>query len=117
MTEPKSPSSSNPSDRKPRGCLGALVRLSWLAVGNGALFVLTLVISKSGRLSALDALYWVVVAGMVALRYIDITRLGGLTMDCGPATLRDWRRYVVSLLGTAAVLWVSAHTFLIPLMR
>lgn len=117
MTEPKSLTTSNPSDREPKGCLGAIVRLSWLAVGSGALFVLTLVIGKSGRLSALDALYWVVVAGMIALRHIDITRLGGLTSDCGPATLRDWRRYVVRLLGTAGVLWVSAHTFLIPLLR
>jgi len=117
MAEPKSPSSSIPSEREPKGCLGAMVRLSWMAVGSGALFVLTLVISKSGRLSALDALYWVVVAGMVALRHIDITCLGGLTLDCEPATLRDWRRYVVRLLGAAALLWVSAHTFLIPLMR
>lgn len=117
MTRAEFPHSPQDAPREPTGCLGALVRLSWLVFGNGVLFVLALKIVRLGRFSVFDALYWAVVVGMIGLRYYDITRLGGLTTSCMPATLRDWRRYVLGLVGTAAVLWVSAHTFLIPLMR
>jgi hypothetical protein len=88
-----------------------------MVFGFGVLFVLVLKIVRSGRFSAFDALFWAVVAGMIGLRYFDITRLGGLTSSCEPATLRDWRRYALGVVGVTAVLWISAHTFLIPLMR
>lgn len=117
MTQSESPTSSLTSPRGPAGCLGTFVRLSWMVFGFGVLFLLALKIVRSGRFSVLDALFWAVVAGMSGLRHLDITRLGGLTSSCEPATLRDWRRYTLSLVGVAAVLWVSAHTFLNSLMR
>jgi hypothetical protein len=117
MTQSKSPTSPETTPREPTGCLGTFVRLSWMVFGNGVLFVLALKIVRSGRFSRFDALYWAVAAGMIGLRYFDITRLGGLTVSCEPATPRDWRRYALSLVGVAAAAWVSAHTFLTSLMR
>lgn len=117
MKRTESPPSPQDTPREPTGCLGALVRLTWLVFGNGVLFVLALKIVRSEGFSVFDALYWAVVAGIIGLRYFDITRLGGLTTSCTPATLRDWRRYALGLAGIAAVLWVSAHTFLIRLLR
>lgn len=117
MTDSKSPTSPETAPREPTGCLGTFVRLSWMMFGFGVLFFLVMKIVRLGRFSAFDALFWAVVAGMVGLRHFDITRLGGLTASCEPATLRDWRRYALGLVGAAAVLWISAHIFLIPLMR
>lgn len=96
----------------PQGCLGGIVRMFWMLFGNGALALLSFKIAQSGRVSPLDAVFWVLVVAMVALRYIDITRLAGQTTNCERATLRDWRRYLVTLVGIAAAVWALAHTLL-----
>ena len=110
--------SSTPTPvQEPTGCLGVVVRLSWLAVGPALLFALTFKIGDTGRFSALDVLFWIVAVGMVAVRYIDIARLGGQNSNCEPADMRDWRRYVVAV-GLAAVgLWALAHTLLVGFMN
>ena len=60
-------------------------------------------------LSILDIAFWGIVVGLVLIRYIDITRLKGLTTNSEPATLRHWRTYVTKLLVVGAVLWGLAH--------
>jgi hypothetical protein len=112
MAESRSPITPPTSYHESLGCLGALVRLTWMAFGNGALFMLALKIAQSRRVSTLDAVFWAVVVALVALRYLDIIRLGGQTTDGEPANLRDWRRYVVCICGAAVVLWTLAHTLL-----
>ena len=94
------------------GCLPDVVRLLWLMVGNGALFFLTILIAQRRALSALDFAFWATVVGLILIRYIDITRLNGLTKDGEPASLRHWRRYVLFLLLVSAGLWGLAHRVL-----
>jgi hypothetical protein len=91
------------------GCLGAVIRLVWLAVGNAALLFLAVAIAQRRALLALDLTFWAIVVGLVVLRYIDITRFGGLTTDGKPASLQHWRRYLVLLLLVAGGLWALAH--------
>ena len=84
------------------GCLGAVVRLVWLAAGYAALLFLAIFIAHGRGRAALDLVFWAIVLGLVAIRHIDITRLGGLTKDGDPASLQHWRKYVVFLLAVSA---------------
>ncbi|MBK9304438.1 MAG: hypothetical protein IPM94_11255 [bacterium] len=117
MADSRIPSSSPVPTPEPTGCLGVIVRLSWLAIGPALLFALTFKIGDTARFSGLDILFWVVAAGMVVVRYLDIARLGGQTANCEPAGMRDWRRYAVAVPVVAGVLWALAHTLLVGFMR
>jgi hypothetical protein len=91
------------------GCLAGLVRFIWLIAGNGALCLLIIFIFEEKAASGLDVAFWTIVASLIAVRYIDITRLNGLTSDGEPATLQHWRRYALVLLAIAGTGWALAH--------
>lgn len=98
-----------PPQPAPTSVLGVIFRLTWMAYGNLALALLTVLIAQAGALSALDVAFWGVVGVLVSVRYIDVTRLGGLTAEGEPASLRHWCWYTGYLLGASAVLWAFAH--------
>ena len=77
--------------------------------GNVIIFFLCLKIFQKNGFSILDAAFWVTVAAMVLVRYIDITRFNGQTSDNQPATLAHWRKYILLLLAVSAAMWVLAH--------
>jgi hypothetical protein len=89
-----------------------LVRLIWMMFGNGALIICIGVIAahKGSFLSVADAVFWVVVLALIWLRYVDITRMKGMTVFAQPATLSHWKRYVCLLLGFSLAAWAAAHT-------
>jgi hypothetical protein len=93
----------------PIGCIGLVVRMIWLLAGNAALLMMAILIFQKRGISFLDAGFWAIVAVLVLLRYMDITRLKGLTSNSEPATLKHWRSYVVKLLLASLALWVMAH--------
>ncbi|MFA4948150.1 MAG: hypothetical protein WC674_06525 [Candidatus Krumholzibacteriia bacterium] len=97
------------TEPEPIGCFGLVVRMIWLLAGNAALFMLAILIFQKRDFSALDAGFWAIAAALVLIRYIDITRLNGLTSNSEPATLKHWRIYVVRLLVASAALWGLAH--------
>lgn len=90
-----------------RGCLPALVRLIWIF---GAILLvyagLFIAQRKGGVLADLGLLALTLI--VVLVRYLDIKYLKGETMDNKPATLRDWRRYAVTMLAAAGVLYAVA---------
>ncbi len=90
---------------------GCLVRFFWMLVGNMALFFLAILVAQYEpfKLSLRDAVFWAVVALMMAARFVDIRHLDGVTTEGEPATQSDWTRYVARLLGGAAVVWLVAH--------
>ena len=90
---------------------GCLIRLVWLVLGSGILFfILISIISHRGTFfSALDGAFGATVVILIAVRYIDITRLNGQTASGEPATLAHWRRYSVMLLSCGAAAWAVAH--------
>jgi hypothetical protein len=89
---------------------GCLVRLGWILLGNVLLVAAALsIIGSDTFLSLADAVYWALVAGMIGLRYLDVTRLRGQTAMGQPATLAHWRRYSMVLAGLALVGWSIAH--------
>lgn len=87
---------------------GLLARLFWLVGGNLALLGAAAVILRDdlAALSWMSLLFWLFAGALIGVRYLDVTRLGGLTSDGKPATLADFRRYGVKLLAFAAVLWL-----------
>lgn len=91
------------------GFASLLVRLVWMLFGNFALVLLLILIVQTGSLSLLDGIFWATVGVLVAIRYVDISVLGGLTTDGEPATARHWRRYSVCLLAVSGGLWLLAH--------
>jgi len=91
------------------GCLASIVRVLWFVVGNAALLLLAVLITEEEALSGLDIAFWAIVVALILLRYIDITRLNGLTSDGEPASLQHWRRFSLLLLLIAGGVWVLAH--------
>ncbi len=80
-------------------------------LGNAILALCALVIiqERPDALSAADAVYWVTVVLLLAVRYADVAYLSGRTAHGEPATLAHWTRYAMVLLGGAAGLWIAAH--------
>ena len=89
--------------------LGA--RISWVFAGPAALGLVTLAIASRGNgwLTAFDAIFAIVVAWMLAGRWVE-QRSGVATLMNGePATVHDFRRYVAVLLSVAGTIWVAAN--------
>lgn len=91
------------------GCLAALARVYWMAVGNALLFFCAIYAAKRPAPSALDALYAGLVLVLILVRFVDITRLGGQTADGHPATTAHWRRYTLVLVPVAAAVWIGVR--------
>lgn len=91
---------------------GCVVWLGWMAVGNLVLLPLLIFIMREGRwtLGGKDLAFWLVVAAVLALRYIDLTRFGGRQVDGSPATPGLFKVYTLRFVGTWLVLWALAHS-------
>lgn len=88
-----------------------MLRLFYMGFGNMALVLIAILIIQRRAFSALDAAYWVVVAALLAARYVDIARFAGRTTDGEPAMMWHFRRYALRLLLIAAALWAGVHGF------
>ena len=93
--------------------VGCLVRLFWFFGGNAILIVSAGYISqhRGSLLSVWDAVFWGAAILLMAVRYLDITRLHGQTATGDPATIGHWRRYVVLLLAAASLAWLATHAW------
>ena len=105
---PTPPASETASQITGTGCL---VRMTWMVVGNAVLAICAVLIAapRSGFLTPADAVFWAALLAVIAIRHVDITRLGGQTASGEPATLRHWRRYAFGMTGVAAAVWAAAH--------
>lgn len=104
--------SSHSTQPEYTGCLPVIVRLFWIGFGNFGLFALALFIGKSkhGLFSLYDLLFGSLVVLCILVRYLDIAYFHGDTANGKPATMRDWRRYVVLLVLASLVIWITAHS-------
>jgi hypothetical protein len=98
-----------PHATEPHAELGCLVRLFWMAFGNLALLAAWMQVMASERIGTPDALYVGVVLALLLARYVDITRLNGMTIHTERATRADLRRYVVALSVLALLGWLVAR--------
>jgi hypothetical protein len=91
------------------GCLAPIVRLLWLAAGNFTLLILLVLIAMKGRFSALDMAYWLTIAAVLFLRFAEIRFLGGVNPEGGRSTMKDWRKYMLIVLGVAGGGWAMVR--------
>lgn len=88
----------------------ALARFYWMFAGNAAVGFLAMSIARHAQaLSWRDLAYWGAVASLIAVRFVDIARLGGATADGEPATPAHWRRYSALLVLICGLGWAAAH--------
>jgi len=101
-------STNDPGEHgSPAGCL---VRPAWLLLGPAALFF-GAAMSADGRGPhhfGTDLALFGVAMAMVALRYLDITRLDGQRANGERATMADFRRYAGLVAVVALILWGAA---------
>jgi hypothetical protein len=90
---------------------GILARLWWMLFGNVVLaFSLVFIFRhEGGFFHPADWVFWIAVAVLILVRYLDVKLWDGQTATGRYASLSDWRRYVVFLLACSAVLWGIAH--------
>jgi hypothetical protein len=107
-TPEATPPPDDASESHPVGCL---TRLLWMLVGNLFLVVTTFVIysTKGTFFSVADIVFWVIVALLLLVRYVDIRRFRGSTVTGAPATMKDFARYAWLLPLAALVIWAIAH--------
>jgi len=113
QTSPSSPPAPDHEPIGPDSPTGCLVRLFWIAAGNLALLFLAVAIFQRGGFSALDLAFWAVVVALASARYADITRFQGRTTSGEPATMRHFRRYLVTMVSLAGGLWVGVHALML----
>lgn len=94
------------------GNASTLLRLGWMLAGKAVLaFLATLIlISPAWTMTWRDVLYWLVVAGVIAVRYADVYHHHGQTADGAPATPRDFKRYAIGLVVVAALVWAGCQS-------
>jgi predicted membrane metal-binding protein len=82
-----------------------------MGVGNVILFLcLTYIFhNRVHGLTLVDLGYWLTVAAMAAVRWVDIRSFHGDTVTGEPATLSHWRRYALCLTAGALVAWIVIH--------
>ncbi len=96
-------------DNRAGGGTGCLLRLLWMGIGNLVLVGAAALILQRGALSAYDVLYWATVVGLGVVRYLDVALYGGTTADNRPATMADFRRYLLILGAVAVAVWAACH--------
>ena len=97
--------------QKSSGGAAFLVRISWFAVIPVALFFIFVYIIKEHATfpSVLDAVYWVLVLALSAIRFMDVRYLGGETGEGKPATMKDWRRFSIIIAAVSLPACIVAH--------
>lgn len=95
--------------RRPSGW-GGLARLYWMLLGNAIVGYTSVAIAQhTHSLSWRDLLFWSAATSLVAVRYLDVTVLGGTTADGARAMVSHWRRYSIVVLLVSAGCWAAAH--------
>lgn len=108
------PHRTAPSEAEAESMGGCLTRIAWLLAAPLTLLMLGAVVARNGGgvWAPASLAYWAIVIVALAVRYVDIFRYRGQTMEGTPASRDDWRRYrlrfpLVALLGWAAAIWMG----------
>ncbi len=91
--------------------LGFLARFWWMFFGNMfcAFSLIFILLNKGGFFHPADWVFWIIVATLISLRYIDIRFCDGQTATGERASMAHWTRYAALLLAGAVILWGIAH--------
>ncbi len=96
-------------EKEPTRCLPFLIRLCWMFFGIAFLIFFTISITQQSVPIIVDAALWLTVIVLVSIRYVDIRWFNGQAADAEPATLRNWRQYIIRLLLASGSLYALAR--------
>jgi hypothetical protein len=93
-----------------QGGWATLARMYWMMVAPGALLVVLAAIFRGQHAGSwlLHGVYWLLIASLLLVRYVDIFKFHGETTDGTPATVSHFRRYALMLAVLAPLLWLAA---------
>ncbi len=102
---------TEPATNKQDSILGLLARMFWMLIGNMVLVISMIIIlqHKGGMFHAADLVFWITIAALILVRYLDIKFWGGMTAVGGPATIANWNRYAAALLIGSVGVWALSH--------
>ncbi len=91
--------------------LSIIARLFWMFFGNAILFIsiIFIVEHKGGMFHTADVVFWITVAILIFVRYLDIKFCVGLTATGNPASIAHWIKYAILLLIFSTAVWAIAH--------
>lgn len=103
--------STEPATSKQDSIFGLLARMFWMLIGNMVLAISMIIIlqHKGSMFHAADLVFWITIAALMLVRYLDIKFWGGMTAAGGPATIVNWNRYAVALLISSVGVWALSH--------
>jgi len=99
-----------PNEAETANMGGCLTRLVWLVAAPLGLLMLGAVVARDGQgvWSIESGAYWAVVVLALGVRYLDVVRFQGQTVDGKPASKQDWRRYGLRFPLLALAGWAAA---------
>jgi hypothetical protein len=90
------------------GCLSIIIRLGWIFGGIAVLIYCAVFVAMGKYPGTADLLYWIIVAAILLLRFVDIKFLNGETLDNKPATINHWRIYALKISVASGILYALA---------
>jgi hypothetical protein len=90
-----------------RGCLPALVRLTWIFGGIALVYCAFYIAQRKGTVMT-DLILLLMALGLIMVRFVDIRYLRGETLNNQPATLKHWGRYALKIVIAAGLLYALA---------
>ena len=105
--------STEPATNKQDSIAGLLARIFWMPIGSMVLAIsmISILLHKGSMFQAVDWVFWITVATLILVRYLDIKFWGGQTAAGEPASIKHWRKYTIVLVVISAVIWSVAHLF------
>ena len=105
--------STEPATSKQDSIAGLLARMFWMPIGSMVLAIsmISIFLHKGRMFHAADWVFWITIAALILVRYLDIKFWGGLTAAAQPASMNHWRRYAIVLAVISAAIWSAAHLF------
>jgi hypothetical protein len=105
--------STEPATNKQDSIAGLLARIFWMPVGSMVLAIsmISIILHKGRMFNAADWVFWITIAALILVRYLDIKFWGGQTAAGEPASIKHWRKYTIVLIVISAAIWSAAHLF------
>jgi hypothetical protein len=104
---------TEPATNKQDSIAGVLARIFWMPIGSMVLAIsmVGILLHKGSMFHAADWVFWITIAALILVRYLDIKFWGGQTAAGEPASIKHWRKYTIVLVIISAVIWSAVHLF------
>lgn len=85
---------------------GMLARIYWMLAGHPAITISAFYIASGKSPIIANIVFFLLVASVIMIRYIDINFYKGQTAEGEPATMKHWQRFSLIVLCYSSALWL-----------